>query len=191
MRLLGISGTIVGSKTEIAIEKLLDNAKKKDPSIEVELLNLKDYHLDFCDGRDPSNYNLDTQRVIEKICEADAYIIGTPIFQGSFTGALKNLFDLLPTTALRQKVVGLVATGGTFQHYLVVENQLKPVVGYFRAYIAPSYVYLNDTHFNKRKEITDYDVLNRMDQLANEVVFMQKQLDYRFEATPALLREVR
>lgn len=174
MKLLGISGTIIGSKTEVAVKKTLEYMNE---DITVEFINLKDYDLEFCDGRPISQYNSDTQELIGKICVADAYIFGTPIFQGSFTGALKNLFDLIPPRAMKHKVVGFIATGGTFQHYLVVENQLKPIAGYFRSYIAPGNVYLNDSHFNSNKEIIDEDVIFRLKELAVEMEFMQKQLD--------------
>lgn len=176
MKLLGISGTIVGSKTEVAVKKTLEYV---DDDITTEFINLKDYDLEFCDGRPISEYNKDTQDLIGKICVADAYIFGTPIFQGSLTGVLKNLFDLIPPKALRRKVVGLIATGGTFQHYLVLENQLKPIAGYFRSYIAPGNVYLNDSHFNSNKEIIDEDTLFRLQELAKEMKFMQKQLDFK------------
>ncbi|WP_410716495.1 NADPH-dependent FMN reductase [Brevibacillus sp. SIMBA_040] len=33
------------------------------------------------------------KKVIEKVSSADFYLFGTPVFQGSMTGALKNLFD--------------------------------------------------------------------------------------------------
>lgn len=174
MKLLGISGTIIGSKTEVAVKKTLEYMNE---DITVEFINLKDYDLEFCDGRPISQYNSDIQELIGKICVADAYIFGTPIFQGSFTGALKNLFDLIPPKAMKHKVVGFIATGGTFQHYLVVENQLKPIAGYFRSYIAPGNVYLNDSHFNSNKEIIDEDVIFRLKELAVEMEFMQKQLD--------------
>jgi FAD reductase [NAD(P)H] len=176
MKLLGISGTITGSKTEIVVQKVLEEVQKQYSDIEVEFLNLKDYDVQFCDGRDPSTYTGDTKSLIDKVSSADFYIIGTPIFQGSITGALKNVFDLVPVSALREKVMGFVATGGTFQHYLVIENQLKPIAGYFRAYVPPSYVYVHDSHFNDKKEIIDEDVLSRIANLANETVFMQTKL---------------
>ena len=108
--------------------------------------------------------------------EADFYIIGTPVFQASITGVLKNLFDLVPVSAFYQKVMGFVATGGTYQHYLMVENQLKPIAGFFRAFVAPNYVYLHDDHFNEKREIVDQEVLERLDRLAKEVVHMQRML---------------
>lgn len=68
--------------------------------------------------------------------------------------------------------MGFVATGGTYQHYLVVENQLKPIAGFLRAFVATCYVYLNSDHFNKQNEIVDEDVLSGITHLANEVVHM-------------------
>jgi FMN reductase/FAD reductase [NAD(P)H] len=179
MKLLGISGTITGSKTEIVVKRALEEVRKYHPEVEVEFLNLKDYNVQFCDGRDPNTYEGETKEVIDKVKSADFYIIGTPIFQGSITGALKNLFDLVPVSSLRSKVMGFIATGGTFQHYLVIENQLKPIAGYFRAYVAPGYVYVHDSHFNEKKQIKDQDVLDRLGGLAKEVVFLQTGLKQR------------
>lgn len=176
MKLLGVSGTIIGAKTSIVVQKVLEEAKKYQPDLEVELLDLREYEVQFCDGRNPSDYNEDTKKVLEIIHSADFYIIGTPIFQGSLSGPLKNLFDLINPKDLRNKIMGFIATGGTYQHYLVIENQLKPIAGFFRAFVAPGYVYVNNDHFNRDNEIIDTDVLNRITSLASEVVFMQKAL---------------
>lgn len=62
MRLLGISGTITGSKTLVVVNKVLDELKSIHPEIEVELLDLKNFDLQFCDGRHPSDYNDDTKK---------------------------------------------------------------------------------------------------------------------------------
>jgi len=176
MKLLGISGTITGAKTGIAVQKVLDAVRQKHADVDTELLDLKNYKVEFCDGRDPTAYGEDTKTVIDKVAGADFYVIGTPIFQASITGALKNLFDLLPVSALHNKVMGFVATGGTYQHYLVIENQLRPIAGFFRAYVAPGSVYLHDDHFDEKREIADPDVLQRIERLADELVFMQRRL---------------
>lgn len=178
MKLLGVSGTIIGAKTAAAVEAVLEEVRKGHPDIETELLDLRQYQVDFCDGRDPLAYTGDTKTVIEKMVSADFYVIGTPIFQASLSGPLKNLFDLIPVNALHKKVVGFVATGGTYQHYLVIENQLKPIAGFFRAYVAPSYVYLHNSHFGKNNEITDPEIQDRITKLADELVFMQQRLGH-------------
>ena len=176
MKLLGISGTITGSKTKIVVENVLAEVKKKYPEIEVELLDMKKYDVQFCDGRNPLEYNEDTNKVINLVSSADFYIIGTPIFQASITGVLKNLIDLIDPQVFRNKVMGFIATGGTHQHYLVVENQLKPIAGYFRAFVAPGFVYAHNDHFNQQNELIDPEVLKRVENLADEVVYMQKGL---------------
>ncbi|PMC34284.1 NADH-dependent FMN reductase [Bacillus sp. UMB0899] len=175
MKLLGISGTITGSKTGIVVNKVVEEVKKLYPEIEVELLDMKEYDVQFCDGRNPSTYTGETKTVIDKISSADFYLIGTPIFQGSFTGVLKNLFDLVDPKVFRHKVMGFIATGGTYQHFLVIENQLKPIAGYLRAYTAPSYVYAHNDHFSQG-ELVDKEVIERVTNLAKELVFMQKSL---------------
>lgn len=176
MKLLGISGTIIGAKTGIVVKKVLEEVRNKYPNIEVEYLDMMDYDVQFCDGRNPENYSVDTKKVIEMVSSADFYIIGTPIFQGSMTGVLKNLFDLMNPLSLRGKVMGFVANGGTYQHYLVIENQLKPIAGFLRAYVAPGSVYVHGDHFNQNNELIDEDVLERISNLADEVVHMQKSL---------------
>lgn len=174
MKLLGISGTIVGAKPALLVDAVLGEVKKRDANIEIDILDLREYNMQFSDGRATDGYNEDTQEIIQKMLDADFYLIGTPVFNGSIPAPLKNLFDLLPPSALRNKVMGFVAVGGTYQHYLMVENQLKPIAGYLRAYTTPSYVYAHNSHFNKANEIIDEELLERIGNLANELIFMQK-----------------
>ncbi|MEX2105023.1 MAG: NADPH-dependent FMN reductase, partial [Bacilli bacterium] len=110
--------------------------------------------------------------VIEEISSADFYVIGFPIFNGSMPAPLKNIIDLVPPSVFRNKVMGFVANGGTYQHYLVIENQMKPIAGYLRAYTAPSYVYAHAEHFNRENEIVDEEVQVRIRNLADELVYM-------------------
>lgn len=158
------------------VKKVLDEVSLQAPDIQTELLDLKQYDLQFCDGRPTSDYTGDTRKVIDLVSSVDFYVIGTPIFQASLSGALKNLFDLVPVDVFRHKVIGFVATGGTYQHFLVVENQLKPIAGYFRSFVAPSYVYAHNEHFDRDNQLIDPDVLTRISYLAEEIIRMQKAL---------------
>ncbi|WP_144460723.1 NADPH-dependent FMN reductase [Siminovitchia fortis] len=176
MKLLGISGTIVGAKPAILVNEVLNKVREKDLKIDTELLDLKNYNMEFSDGREVQQYNDDTQKIIRKVMDADFYLIGTPVFNGSIPAPLKNLFDLLPPATLRHKIMGFVAVGGTYQHYLMIENQLKPIAGYLRAYTTPSYVYAHNSHFNEKNEITDDDLQTRINNLAEELILMQQNL---------------
>lgn len=176
MKLLGISGTILGAKTAALVEHILQTVKKNYPDIEAEMLDLRQYDVQFCDGRDPALYNADTKKVVQAVSQADFYLIGTPVFNGSIPAPLKNVFDLVPPAVFRHKVMGFAANGGTYQHFLMIENQIKPIAGYFRAYTAPGYVYAHTSHFNQENEIIDAEVLERIDELADELVRMQRSL---------------
>lgn len=169
MKVIGIAGSVVGSKTRIAVEQILNKINDDHQEMETELIDLSEYELVFSDGRDYRDYNGDTKTVLEKIIAADAYIIGTPIFQASIPGTLKNLFDLLPNEAFRDKVTGIVATAGSSKHYLVPEHQLKPILSYMKAIILPKYVFVEEKQYYQ-KEIVDDDAIFRLNELADELV---------------------
>ncbi|WP_373894256.1 NADPH-dependent FMN reductase [Virgibacillus natechei] len=176
MKIIGISGSIVGSKTKITVEKVLHHIKVRHPGIDVEVVDLKKYQLEFCDGRALTEYMGDTALILRKILSADAFIIGTPIFQASIPGALKNLFDLLPIDAISNKAVGIVSTAGSAKHHLVVEHQLKPILSYMKAMTLPQYVFIEEKYFNEKKEIWDERILSRLKKLADDVVYMSTRL---------------
>jgi NAD(P)H-dependent FMN reductase len=176
MKLLGISASLSPrSKTLLAVKKAVDFSINYSPNIEAELLNLKDYDIQFCDGRDPENYTGDTKAVINKILEADAFIIGTPIYRGSLSGALKNVFDVIPNHALRGKVIGFIATGGTYHHFLAIEHQLHPIAGYFSAYVVPGGVYVNNDHYSD-SDLVSSEILGRIEQLGKSINDMHVKL---------------
>ena len=98
------------------------------PSVSATLLNLADYRVSFADGRPPDRFPDDTARVVATLAESDAALIASPVYRGSFTGALKNLLDLTPVDALRSKPIGIVAMGATLHHYLGVDWHLRAVL---------------------------------------------------------------
>jgi len=172
MRLLGLSGGL-SLKTLVAIEKALEFAKQYDSTVDVEALNIGEYDVQFCDGRDPAKYEGDSKLVIDKIVEADAVLIGTPMYRGTYTGLLKNVFDLIPNDALLGKPVGLIATGGSDHHYLAIEHELKPIMGFFLAHVLPGGVYANNEHYSDG-DLVGEDILERLEQLARSIVNFAK-----------------
>lgn len=170
MKILFVDGTILGTKTAVVLETVKRYIEETGCSFELELLNLKDYDHQFVDGRRANEYNEDMQRLVKKFEEADGYVIASPIFQGSIPGVLKNTFDMLHPHTMRYKPVSIVANGGTYQHHLVIENQLKPILDYFRSLVTPNYVYTHADHFNQDNVIIDEDVHNRLRELARVFV---------------------
>lgn len=168
MKILLVDGTMFGRKTGAILEQVERYIKDFDASFDLEIMHFSEYKHQIVDG---SPLNEDMKKMIQKFEEADAYIIATPIFQASIPGVLKNAFDFLHPKTMRYKPVSIVANGGTYQHHLVVENQLKPILDYFRALVTPNYVYTHTSHFDANNVIVDEDVHNRLREMAR--VFVQ------------------
>lgn len=166
MKVLFVDGTIIGSKTGAVLDTVEEYVREVSGEFQIERMNMADYEHQFVDGRPSEQYNEDMQEMIRKFEDADAYIISTPIFQGSIPGVLKNAFDMLHPHAMRYKPVSIVANGGTYQHHLVPENQLKPILDYFRCLVTPNFVYTHSGHFDQDNRIIDEDVHNRLRELA-------------------------
>lgn len=166
----------MGAKTAIAVNEVLKKAQALEPELEVELIDLQKYDVEFVIGKSLQDYNKDTQTVINKITEADLFVVGTPIYQASITGALKNLFDHLPTNVFESKVVGTVTTAGSDKHFLVADNQLKPILSFFKA-ITPTNVFVNSSCFDQSNLIVNEEVKSRIDTLAKELVNLHKKLN--------------
>lgn len=169
MKVLAIASSIVGTKTRTAMNKVVEQFHQTNPEIEVTLLDLAELTIQFSDGRNYFEYEGDTGLVTKAMMEADAIVIGTPIFQASIPATLKNLFDLLPVDALEHKIVSMVITAGSPKHFLIAENQLKPILSYMKAQIVQKYVFIEEKDFN-RKEIINDDILFRIKRLIEDTV---------------------
>jgi FMN reductase len=142
---------VVGSVTppgrlNAAIAATVDMATAR-PGVSASLLNLADYRVSFADGRSPEKFDDDTGPVVARVAHADCVLLASPVYRGTFTGALKNLLDLTPIEALRSKPVGIVAMGATPHHYLGVDWQLRAVLAWFGARVVATSVYLESAHF--------------------------------------------
>lgn len=172
MKLLGLSGSPAknaSSRTLNAVKQSVEYAHQQDPSIQMETINIRDLDIVLCDGRDPALYEGDTKILIDKIVAADALILGTPVYRGSYTGILKNVFDVIPNDSLVGKPVGIVVTGSTEHHYLAIEHEIKPLLGFFHAHALPGGVYLTSQHFNDNV-LVDEGAMERINQLSTAIV---------------------
>lgn len=139
----------------------------------VGVLHLGDYRISFADGRPLADYADDTAAAVERVCGADMFLIATPVFRASFTGALKNLLDHIPVDGLRGKACGLVGMGATEHHYLSVDAQLRPVLAWFGAHVAPGMVYLQSRHFQDG-QLVDARAAADLQSLARAVVALHR-----------------
>ena len=182
MKTIFLSGSRVGSKTLASMKQLEATYREKYPEHDTTFLDLKDYTIEFSDGRNFLDYDGDTLFFFFLFMSGDILFIGSPTFQASIPATLKNIFDLLPQKAFEDKTVGMVMTAGSDKHYLIGETQLKPILGYMKANIVPRYVFIKDVDIIN-KEIVNDDVLFRMEQLVENTVVLAESYQLIREKT--------
>lgn len=142
--------TIVGSVTPPGrLRRAIEEASERIRPLvaHVELIDLGERRVSLADGREPSSFLDDTGAVVEAIERAHIVAFATPVYRGSMTGALKNVFDLLPVPALTSKVVALVAMGASDHHFLGADRHWRDVLTFFGALPTPASAYLTGADF--------------------------------------------
>ena len=163
-----------------AIAAAADAIRSEAGDISVDIMNLAETPIDTCDGRPLDGYGAETRRAVDRIAAADAVLIAAPVYRASFPGVLKNLLDIAPVGALQAKPVGIVAMGGSAHHYLAVDTQLRQVLGWFGAHVAPTSVYLTGADF-REGELTAEGARKDLVALTETLLMLLRRLD------PALL----
>ena len=148
--------------------------------VAVDILNLADTPIDVCDGRALDAYGEATRQAVARITSADAVLIAAPVYRASYPGVLKNLLDIAPVEALHNKPVGVLAMGGSPHHYLAVDTQLRGVLAWFGALVAPTDVYITGGDF-KDGQLSSEAARADLTALTDTLVLLARQLD------PALL----
>lgn len=109
------------------------------------------------------------EQVLQQIEHAELLVVATPVYKVSYTGHFKHLFDLVDAGALVDTPVALAATGGGERHALMVEHQLRPLFGFFRAQTLPTAVYASEAEF-EGLAVRSQALLERIDAVAAEAV---------------------
>ena len=116
------------------------------------------------------------QQIIEELTLADALVIGSPVYKGSYPGLFKHFIDLIEPERLYGKPVLLSATGGGDRHALMVEHQLRPLFGFFMAHSLPTAIYAAARDFGPNNEIQSQDLVSRIAKAVDQFTpFLKKQ----------------
>ena len=111
---------IVGSTREGRQSDRLAKWVAKDiaKSADVEVLDLRDYPMDFFDEAISPRYNPErkadakTQKWLDKVSDFDGFVLVTPEYNRSTSAVLKNALDVLDYQ-MEKKPVAIVAHGST------------------------------------------------------------------------------
>jgi FMN reductase len=141
----------------------------------VTVVDLAATPVEICDGRPEAAYGDATRAAIRAVREASAVAIASPVYRASYPGVLKNFVDLLPVEALAGKPVGILAMGASAHHYLGVDTQLRAVLAWFGALVAPTSVYLTSGDFASG-ELTAAAAVEDVRALAHTLVTLAERV---------------
>src|SRR5690606_20501556 len=109
-RIIGLSGSPRRpSKTTALVELVAAEVLSRTPA-RLDLFDLVDAGPGLGAALHRQDLTLPAARIIDAIEQADALIVGSPVYKGAYTGLFKHVFDLVDPRALVGKPVVLTAT---------------------------------------------------------------------------------
>jgi FMN reductase len=150
LRIVGFSGNLRRpSKTRSLVDAVIERVVTRlgDNTVEASVYDLLDIMPEL--GLTVSGPQLPAklEAMIDRLTDADAIVVGSPVYKGSYAGLFKHFFDLIEPARLAGVPVVLTATGGGDRHALVVEHQLRPLFGFFSSQTIATAIYASERDF--------------------------------------------
>lgn len=145
--IIGLSGNLDRpSKTRALVQTAVATAASRFEAVGA-VFDLADFGPSLGQARRVDDLSPLARSALDVVLSADALVVASPVYKGSYTGLFKHLLDLLDPQAFQGKPVLLAASGGGDRHALVIEHQLRPLFGFFEAQTLPTGVYAADRDF--------------------------------------------
>lgn len=166
-KIVGLSGSLSRpSRTRVLVEAAVGRAAARHgrESVVIELSTIAG-SLGGAARR--ADLDIPAQAAVDLLLDADALVLASPVYKGSYGGLFKHLLDLLDPLALVGKPVLLCATGGGARHALVIEHQLRPLLGFFEAQTLATGIYASNADFRDGALVSEA-LLERLDRAVGQ-----------------------
>ncbi len=176
VKIVGIGGSLrPDSYSQMALRLAVQRVEAL--GAEVEILDLREMQLPFCNGEDEYPDYPDVQRLQDVVSSADGLILATPEYHGSLSGVLKNALDLMSFDQLSDKVVGLISVLGGQPNSNAL-NDLRVIMRWVHAWVIPEQVAIGQAWkaFNPEGKLLDEKLSQRFDQFAQSLVDNTRKL---------------
>ncbi|MFQ5707477.1 MAG: NADPH-dependent FMN reductase [bacterium] len=168
---VGICGSLrKGSFTRKALTIALQGAR--EVGAETQFLDLRDYELVFCDGKEDENaYPADVLNLRGQVQAAQGIILATPEYHGGYSGVLKNALDLMGFDEFEGKMLGLVGVAGGRLGAINALNGLRSIGRTLHAWVIPEQASIPEAWkvFDASGEIKDSNLENRVKEVGRQV----------------------
>lgn len=170
MQIIGISGSLrPHSRTHHALHIVLQKLQEK--GVKIELLDVKDLNLPFCNGEINYPEFPDVEKLRQAVAASQGIVFASPEYHGTISGVLKNAIDLLDQSHLEGKVVGLISILGGAQSAASLDT-LRAICRQLHAWTIPEQVIIanSDNAFDEKGMLVDRDVPLRIDRFISQLI---------------------
>jgi len=154
------------SYTRLALEHALTGASAAGGT--TELVDLREYDLPPLDA--DFDEQGDSAELVRVVDGADAVILGTPVYHGSYSGVLKNALDYCGFDEFGEKTVGLLAVaGGSFP--VTALEHLRTICRSLNSWVLPHQVAMPRVSSSfDGDDIASDDLRERVERLGRDAV---------------------
>lgn len=163
------------SHSRVLADSAFDYLEKKEGEFEVSMIDLYETKVDIFRGFG-EDYSEETQKVIEMLKENDVFIISTPVYNSSFSGALKNIFEHSNYKALKGKTAGFIMNAGGPISFVNVNSDLNSLMNYFGMFSNPTSANVLPKDFDKEMKLEGDVVKERIKDLVDSSIEIGKKL---------------
>ena len=171
IHVVGLCGSISpDSFTRKALNIALQGAAEL--GAEVELIDLREYTIPFCDGKaDESAYPPDVFRLRKTVAGAQGIIFATPEYHGSYSGVLKNAIDMMGFDEFEGKMLGLLGVSGGALGAVNALNSLRNIGRALHAWVVPHQASVSDDwkQFDENDQLIDEGLQKRVAEVGRQV----------------------
>jgi NAD(P)H-dependent FMN reductase len=162
MKIAVILGSARDGRQGEKVSKWVVSSVQNLHSVELKVLDLKDYDLPFMREGIPPRYNPErevsenVQQWLEDIAWADAYILVTPEYNRSVPAELKNALDTIGHEGDKKPAM-IVSYSGTPTGGLAAQQEFRTILNHIEMIPVPAFVAipLVQTVFNEDGTFTD------------------------------------
>ena len=165
LKILGVASSMrEESYSTRALKLVLDKAEKNN-SAETRLLDLRKLQLPMYNPEKNSSSEL--EKVTEHVKWADAFVLASPDYHGSMSGAMKNFLDFF-WSDFAGKTFGYVCA--SHEKGLTVMDQMRTAVRQCYGWSMPYGISVNsDQDFDRQGNMTNQNVVSRIETIARDL----------------------
>ncbi|MBU7582722.1 MAG: NAD(P)H-dependent oxidoreductase [Nostoc sp. TH1S01] len=176
VRIVGIGGSLrPNSYTQLALQVAAQRLQAI--GADVEILDLRQLQLPFCNGEKEYPEYPDVKRLRETVSGADGLILATPEYHGGVSGVLKNALDLMSFEELSGKVTGFISVLGGQSNSNAL-NDLRLIVRWVHGWAIPEQIAIGQawSAFSPEGKLLDEKLSQRFDEFAQSLVDSTRKL---------------